>query len=59
MPIYDKKTSILTFEEDTYIPFINLIVKKGTSLKVPSKEQMLQFYGFYDEDEQEEFLYDL
>lgn len=39
---FDRKNSIITFQEDTYIPFLNKIVGKGYFIELPTQEQVNQ-----------------
>ncbi len=38
--MYNAQTSVITFEEDTLLPDIPMILKRGESLKLPSNQDV-------------------
>lgn len=62
--MYNKNLNSVTFEEDTLIPDIPIIMRKGQTLRLPSDSQVIravkEVMEMYDGDEEEEeYFYDL
>jgi hypothetical protein len=62
--LYSKKTNSITFEEDTLIPDIQMIMRKGQVLRLPRDSEIVKVYtdaieNEFDFDDEDEYSYDL
>ncbi len=62
--MYSKKTNSITFEEDTLIPDIQMIMRKGQVLRLPRDSEIVKVYtdaieNEFDFDDEDEYSYDL
>lgn len=62
--MYNEKTNTIIFDEDTLIPEIQVIMKKGQTLRLPRDFEIVNVYKAsledeYDLEEEEDFYYDL
>ena len=62
--MYNEKTNTIIFDEDTLIPDIQVIMKKGQTLRLPRDSEIVDIYkesleDEYDFEEEEDFYYDL
>jgi len=62
--LYNKKTNSITFEEDTLIPDIQMIMRKGQTLRLPRDSEIVKVYtdaieDDFDFDDEDEYSYDI
>ena len=62
--MYNKKTNSITFEEDTLIPDIQMIMRKGQTLRLPRDSEIVKVYtdaieDDFDFDDEDEYSYDI
>ncbi len=62
--LFNKKTNSITFEEDTLIPDIQMIMRKGQTLRLPRDSEIVKVYtdaieDDFDFDDEDEYSYDI